>query len=220
MLCDDWGTAIKALGQRLNSELTAKRRVLWLVSGGSNIGASVQIMAALPTELTASLTVMLVDERYGPPEHADSNWAQLLRAGFDHKSARLRPVLEAGQSFELALEHYRQLVSEEFAAAEVIVAQLGMGDDGHIAGILPDSSAAREDQALVVSYEAGDFQRLTLTFPALRNVTANYVLAFGKNKRQALTNLRDQTISPIDQPAQILKQLSEVYIYNDQLGDR
>ena len=77
----DWHPAIAVLQARLELELTAGKKVLWLVSGGSNITASVQLMQNLADDLTKNLTIMAVDERYGLVGHADSNEGQLLAAG-------------------------------------------------------------------------------------------------------------------------------------------
>jgi hypothetical protein len=50
-------------------------------------------------------------------------------------------------------------------------------------------------------------------------LTAAYVFAFGDAKREALQQLRDESLSLDDQPAQIIKQLPEAYVYSDQLSD-
>jgi 6-phosphogluconolactonase/glucosamine-6-phosphate isomerase/deaminase len=209
-----------ALAHRLTQELNHPRRVLWLLSGGSNIVASVDIMASLPTKLTERLSLLVVDERFGAPGHADSNWQQLIKSGLKMKQATALPVLRAGQTFEKALSYYRQLVTKALAAADTVIAQLGIGDDGHIAGILPHSPAAAEQKALVTGYSSQPYQRLTLTFPALMRVQAAYVFAFGDQKRTAIDNLVEENLALVDQPAQILKQLSESYIYSDQLGGK
>jgi 6-phosphogluconolactonase/glucosamine-6-phosphate isomerase/deaminase len=213
-----WEEGIAALTERLMSELTARRKVLWLLSGGSNIATAVEIMSSLPARLTTDLTVTLADERYGPLGHAESNWDQLQKSGLATKRAHLRPVLQVGQTFEQALRYYQQLIAETFAAADAIIALLGIGADGHLAGILPKSSAARS-RALVAGYDSPPLRRLTLTFPALRQVNAAFVFAFGDQKREAIQTLCNRLVSPLIQPAQILRQLPESYIYSDQIGD-
>lgn len=214
-----WEEGIADLTQRLVRDLSAGRRVLWLVTGGSNLPASVKIMGSVSDELSRHLTVILADERYGAPGHADSNWTQLMDAGFQGKHATLLPVLQAGDSFEQAAEHYNQLVGQALADAEITISQIGIGADGHIAGILPESPAAREASSLVTAYDSPPYRRLTMTFPALQRITADYSFAFGENKRQTLVTLEHKQLDPAVQPAQILKQLPEAYIYNDQIGE-
>ncbi len=219
ILTAGWDDGIADLTQHLVRELHAGQQVLWLVSGGSNIEASVRVMRTISVRLSQQLSIMLADERYGPVGHSASNWAQLLAAGFNAKQARMLPVLAADQTFEQAITDYTALATEAFEQADTIVAQLGIGEDGHIAGILPDSTAAHESTALVAGYASPPFKRLTLTFPALRQVNAAYAFAFGANKRAALATLQHQTVEPAEQPAQVLKQLPEAYLYSDQLEE-
>ncbi len=217
LLTSDTSVAIAALQQRLITELEAGRHVLWLVSGGSNITASVQIMPAISTALRARLTVMLSDERYGPVGHPDSNYQQFLDKGFDGDPAVFIPTLQAGLSLDKTADAYAEVVKTEFSRADIIISQLGVGSDGHIAGALPGTIATTAS-ALVVGYSSNPYQRVTLTFPALQQIDADYSLVYGDDKRPALTRLQDSDLSLTEQPAQILKKLSEAYIYNDQLG--
>lgn len=219
ILTTDWEEGITDLSQRLDKELANGKRVLWLVSGGSNIKASVKVMSGLPSERTANLTIMLGDERYGEVGHPNSNWAQLLQAGFNPGKATAYPVLQEDLSFEGTIDRFNKLANRAFAENDIVLAQLGIGADGHIAGILPDSEAAHEDTELVKGYSGGQHQRITLTFPALLKVDASYTFAYGESKHQALVNLQQGTLDIINQPSQILRELPEAYIYNDQLGD-
>lgn len=218
ILTAGWDDGVADLTERLIKELAGGKRVLWLLSGGSNVPASVQIMGSISEDLSEGLSVSLADERYGRPGHGDSNWEQLLQAGFKARRATMLPVLLPGASFEQTIESYRKLADEAFSGNDVIIAQLGIGSDCHIAGILPGSAAASETTALVAGYQAPPLSRLTLTFPALRRVTAAYAFAFGKPKRPALESLQAGLSGLIEQPAQILNELPEAYMYNDQVG--
>ncbi len=61
--------------------------------------------------------------------------------------------------------------------------------------------------------------RLTLTFSALRQLTAAYVFAFGKPKQKTLMSLQKEALPLEQQPAQILNELPEAYLYSDQVGE-
>jgi 6-phosphogluconolactonase/glucosamine-6-phosphate isomerase/deaminase len=219
ILTAGWDDGVADLTERLVRELAANRQVLWLTSGGSNLPASVQVMSNIPPNLQSRLTVMLADERYGAVGHDQSNWARLMAAGFQAETAKLLPVLQDGLSLEQTIDRYGQLAEQAFNDNQVVIAQLGIGEDGHIAGILPGSPAAAETTALVAGYQAQSLTRLTLTFPALKRINTAYAFAFGNTKRQALAELQSQTTALDRQPAQILKQLPEAYVYNDQVGD-
>lgn len=214
----DWQEGTKALAERLKVELSKGLPVLWLVSGGSNIKASVEVMATLPDDATVNLAVFLCDERYGEVGHIHSNAKQLMDAGFTPKQAIFVPALAAGFSLEETRERYEQAIGRAFEHAKVIIGQFGIGTDGHIAGILPQSPAV-EAKGWVAAYETHEHTRVTLTFDALRQVTAAYAFAFGEEKKPALVRLRDENLSLAEQPSQILKELSEAYVYNDQIGE-
>lgn len=212
--------AAKALAEHLQQELTKGQRVLWLVSGGSNIPLSVQVMKALSADARANLAIMLTDERFGPESHPDSNMRQLLTAGLQPGSATVVPTLLPGkQSLEDTRSRYDAAIQTAFQHADVIVGQFGMGADGHIAGILPGSPAVNSTK-MVEAYDGGDFIRITLTPHAIKHITAAYLFAFGEGKQKMLATLHSKDLPVSQQPAQILKQLSEAYVYNDQIGER
>jgi 6-phosphogluconolactonase/glucosamine-6-phosphate isomerase/deaminase len=219
ILSHGWEEGTADLTADLVSKLSDGQRVLWLVTGGSNIDASVKIMNSISAELSQNLTVLLADERYGEPGHADSNWAQLMAANFDGKQATLLPILRAGDNFEQATKRFGDIVGQAFADNQTIISQMGIGPDGHISGILPDSPATVETSDLVCAYEGGGYQRLTTTFAALKQIDTDYSFAFGESKRRALMQLHDENLSLSVQPSQILKQLSKAYVYNDQIGE-
>lgn len=219
ILTAGWEDGIADLTQRLVRELASGKSVLWLTSGGSNIPASIQVMSNISADLSKNLSIMPADERYGELDHADSNWGQLIKSGFEPASAKLLPVLQAGLSFEKTIEHYQQMAADAFDQNDIIIAQLGIGPDGHIAGILPDSPATLENHELATGYEAPPLSRMTITFPAFRRLTAAYTFAFGDTKHEALQTLHDSDIDLAKQPSQILKQVGENYVYNDQVGE-
>ena len=76
---------MRAIAVRIGDDLTQGKRVLWLVSGGSNIAAEVAVMQMLTAQSKdklQNLAILPMDERYGPQGHKDSNTEQLRAAGF------------------------------------------------------------------------------------------------------------------------------------------
>lgn len=166
-----------------------------------------------------NLTVMLVDERYGPTGHADSNWHQLQQAGCNFKHMNTVAVLQdPQQTLEATTATYAQKVAAAMAAADVIIAVFGIGEDGHTAGILPGSLASQDTTQLVVGYETQQHKRITLSRQALVLVNEAYVFAFGANKLSALNRLQDHNEAFEQLPATVLYEIPQTYIYNDQLG--
>lgn len=213
-------TAVSALQSQLLSELKKDKNVLWIISGGSNTAVTVSVMNGLPANLTARLTIIPVDERYGPVGHKNSNIQQLLDGGFIAGQAKLMSVLQPDLSLQATADAFNLIVQAEFAKAQVIIGQLGIGPDGHIAGILPESPAAGVNDKFVTAYLSDPYQRITMTFQALQKITVDYSLAYGAAKKTALQQLHDSELPLSKQPSQILRKLPEVYIYNDQIGDQ
>jgi 6-phosphogluconolactonase/glucosamine-6-phosphate isomerase/deaminase len=214
-----WQRGIKDLTARLTKELKGGKKVLWLIGGGSNIQASVEVMSKLPEELTKNLSIFMTDERYGEVGHVHSNSRQLTEAGLEPKDAVFVHMLQPGFSLDETQERYGKALEAAVEHADIVIAQSGIGPDGHIAGILPHTSAAKAS-GWVTGYEASPYTRMTMTFDALRRIDAAYYMAFGDDKKEALQRLRDEEVSLDDQPAQILKEIPEAYVYNDQIGDK
>jgi 6-phosphogluconolactonase/glucosamine-6-phosphate isomerase/deaminase len=206
------------LADALTSALRVHERVIWLVPGGSNIGISVEASQLLDRELTHKLVIMQTDERFVALDSDDCNWHQLANAGFDAKHAMTFPMLIEGKTRDEVAELYSEMVLREFIAADYILGQFGVGADGHIAGIKPDSPASTSDE-LVCGYQGEDFERITLTFPALQQVDEAFGFIFGKAKRPVLEQLLGDIPSLAKFPAGVLRTTPASTIYNDQIEE-
>lgn len=199
------------LSRELNKILQHGGKALWLLSGGSAVDIAVKVRDTLP--VTKGLTVMQVDERFGPVEHRDSNWQKLLEAGFNTKGIDCQPVLQNGLPPDKTAKNYEKKLADELAKAHFAVGLFGIGADGHTAGILPGSPAV-DSPKLVESYEAKDFKRITITPAAIAKLDLAFVYVVGEEKREVLENLqKDLPVS--EQPAQALKLAKAAYVYNE-----
>ena len=189
--------------------------VLWLVSGGSAIQVAVGASRLLTGQDLSRLTVSLADERFGEPDHVDSNWQQLLDAGFSVPGASVVPVL-TGVDRETTAQKWGDQLRQLLNTSNYRIALLGIGSDGHTSGILPSSEAVTS-RDVVTSYDGGGYQRITTTPAGLRLLDEAVVYATGESKRTALQNLQ-KSMSVSEQPAQLLKLISKVTVYNDEIG--
>lgn len=213
-----WDEGTQALAERLQSELKNRKHVLWLVCGGSNIKAAVKVMDQIDDAASEKLAIFLTDERFGAVGHEHSNARQLRDAGFNPKQAIFVPMLDPGFTLEETQERYAQALQRAVEHADVVIAQFGIGADGHIAGILPHTPAV-EATAWVTAYEAPPYTRVTMTFDAMRHITAAYAMVFGDEKQKALHKLQHEELPLAEEPSQILKELPEAYVFNDQVGE-
>jgi 6-phosphogluconolactonase/glucosamine-6-phosphate isomerase/deaminase len=192
-------------------ELAGGKHVLWLLSGGSAIDIAVQARQKLP-EKCGKLTAMLMDERYGSPGHPDSNWQQLLDAGFNTEGIDSRPTLR-GEDFAQTARDFNKMLRAAFNAADTTVGLFGIGPDGHTAGILPGSPAL-SSRDLTAAYKGPDYERITMTFAAFDKVDVAMAYVVGPEKTAALKHLQKDL--PVEQqPSQALKRINKVTIFND-----
>lgn len=209
-------TVARFIAERLNGALRQNRKVLWLVPGGSAIAIAAQAAAALNSAGLPRLTVTLTDERYGAPGHPDSNWRQLEKAGFSLPAARLIPVLK-GQDLPATARTWAVELEEVLRACDYKLGFFGMGADGHTAGILPDSPAVTTRE-LTCAYDGGTYQRITVTEQAIIRLDEAVVYATGEAKWPVLDRL-ETDLDVATQPAQILKRVPKLTIFNDHKGE-
>jgi 6-phosphogluconolactonase/glucosamine-6-phosphate isomerase/deaminase len=211
------GPAADYLARVIGEKLRDSKQVLWLVPGGSAIAVAAETAKKLGGTPLENLTVTLTDERYGDVGHADSNWPQLQAAGFDLPGATMVPVLR-GEDLASTVQRYAEILKIEMDKADFRIGLFGIGADGHTAGMLPHSPAV-DETGFAHGYDAGNFVRITMARPAIARLDEAVVYAKGQEKWPVLEQLGTEL--PVeDQPAQALKQIARVTIFNDHQGDQ
>ncbi len=229
------GKIRETLVSRILDRLRNDVPVLLLLSGGSSAqtGAAVcRDIEAASREYAGSgnrlpeCRVSLVDERFGPAGHSDANWNSLeSQAGNWHY---LKPVpLLTGTSgsdedFTMAVESFNRFlggITQQKQREEVFIAALfGIGEDGHTAGILPESPAAVipvDSERFAAGYKSIPHTRITIAPPFFPHIDLAMVWVSGPEKQLVLESLQ-RSISPTVQPAQFLKLAKETVIFTDQ----
>lgn len=204
------------LADIIGTKLREGQHVFWLVPGGSAINVAAQTSVLLKGIPLDNLTVTLTDERYGDVGHPDSNWPQLQAAGFELPGATLLPVLH-GDDISVTAQRFTTILQNELNKPGFRIGLFGIGADGHTAGMLPHSPAVAETK-FAHGYDAGTYQRITMTRPAIAQLDAVIVYATGQEKWPVLDQL-EQDVPVEEQPAQSLKQVKNVTIFNDHIGD-
>ena len=205
------------LAGAITRNLLAGKKILWFLSGGSSINIAVATRKLLSADMLSGLTVTLGDERYGPEGHKDSNWQQLKLAGFDFRGLKLLPVL-SGTPIKATTEKFAKILNQELAANQLKIGLLGIGADGHTAGILPGSPAL-DSLGLAASYQAPDFQRITIT-PRLIKVMDEAVVSLSGNEKRRLIDKLGSNEPASSMPAQLLKLVPKCVIFNGWIGGK
>jgi 6-phosphogluconolactonase len=132
------------------------------------------------------------DERFVPPDDADSNYrmaheAMLWRA----PEANVYPIQTLGVTPETAaLAYETELKALRGDGPLFDVTLLGLGSDGHTASLFPGSPLLEERTRLTGVTEAAGHTRITLTYPALDDSAHVAFLVSGAEKRAALAKVR------------------------------
>ncbi len=201
------------LSRLINNSLI-RSKVLWLISGGSNIPIEVNILNNINQRLINNLYILLVDERYGLEGHQNSNYQQLLAAGFKINKINFPNILEDSLPPLETLDRYLNIYNQFKEICDITIGQFGLGNDGHIAGVLPNSPAVYSNEQAIF-YESEPYKRLTLTLDSIKNINQAYVFCFGKDKEHALKRLYQGT-DPLEiLPSIVLRKIPRVKVYND-----
>jgi len=194
------------------NQLKLGKHVLFFVTGGSSIAVCSKISEILKDQPHNNLTIMLTDERYGPVNHADSNWYKLIQTGFVLPQAKLIPIL-TGDSREITTEKFKANLGQEFKNSEYKIGLFGVGVDGHTAGILPETVAVHSKD-FACGYDTSVFSRVTITPPTIEKLDEAVAWIQGEEKWKVLKDL-ERDIDIVKQPAQILKKVPLLTIFTD-----
>ena len=140
------------------------------------------------------------DERFVPPDDAESNYNMVNRALLTRApipSARVHRAPTEGDPAAAAARYERDLHAnygqDTLDAARPLfdVVLLGLGDNGHTASLFPDVPELEERVRWVVPVTQGVPQpRLSLTYPAIASSGAVVFLVAGRNKAEMLRRVR------------------------------
>lgn len=194
--------------------IKAKNVFYVAISGGNTpkrffeLLGEVEQAKALPWD---RIQLFWVDERYVQPDSQWSNYKLaadtfLTKVALPEENIHRIPT-EYGD-FKVAARCYEQTIRETFGLDENQIPQfdlivLGMGVDGHMGSLFPNSYASfdKEDLACVVYVLDKKLNRITLTHPVLCAASHLTVLVSGEEKagilRKVLTSEPDEVKYPI-----------------------
>jgi 6-phosphogluconolactonase len=175
--------AAAAIGQQLSEGLEDRRRAILVGTGGRSPGPVYDRLSQADLDW-AHIAVTLSDERQVDADSPNSN-ARLLRE-------RLF-VGPAARAQYLPLTDYAERVLRKLMPFDAVM--LGMGEDGHIASLIPGSPVmahAMDPAGAALTAESPQgfgsppVARITLTLAALLQSRAIFLLIAGEAKRQVI----------------------------------
>jgi len=157
------------------------------------------------------------DERYVPHDHEQSNYKMAMQAFLEKAPLdenQVYPVPTDCEHPNDCAEMYEQQLKEALATdgtLEIDLVLLGMGDDGHMASLFPDTDILNESESAfaAVYVEKLDCWRISMTLPCLNNARQIMVLVSGEAKAAVLADVlrsdkKKYPIQLIDNPHGLL----------------
>lgn len=180
---DDWAAmAADEIGLAVSAAISRRGVCNIMLTGGNTAERLYNYWAktsALPME---SMRFLFGDERCVPPDHADSNYALVMRtllAKGEPPGCEIIRIAAENADRDAAARKYEELLPQE-----IDVLLLGMGVDGHIASLFPYSEALRSTDRAVLPVAGANLhhERLTITPRVISNARAIFLLAMGEEK--------------------------------------
>jgi len=158
--------------------------------------------------------IFWVDERCVPPSSEASNFGlatDTFLLDIPIPGENIHRVTGELQNYADAVDEYEQIIRAVFKIAKGQVPEfdlviLGMGSDGHIGSILPNTYALFDTDDLVsaVYRMNGDYNRITLTVPVMKEARRILILVSGDNKAKIMSDVFCTEPDPVRYPVHAL----------------
>lgn len=229
-----WIRGARILSEKLEMSGGEGKKCLLLLSGGSavNIYQKLAKYIDLLQVRSDNLAVGQVDERFRPgfqysgflPSETQSsaiNSINIEKTGLIEvlkaKNIPFYKIPQAG-TFREAAFNYDKLLTKLFKVYDYRMSVLGIGQDGHTAGLLRSYKNEWDKDRLVAGFEnRGEFkERITITPKAFRLLDYALVAVSGIDKKDTLERiLRNESEDVNNLPGILIHKIKEVDIVSD-----
>lgn len=164
--------------------------------------------------------VALTDERWRRQKfHSDSNELMIKNTGFlgrvEWEKSNWNPILSEKTTPTDEATRYSLVMESLFSKyGKNSVAIIGMGLDGHILGVLPDTEGVNSTET-VIYYESEDQyeDRITMTLSCLKNNFSTIILLLpSKSKLTAFESILNNETDESKYPVLALKNMADVTV--------
>jgi 6-phosphogluconolactonase len=168
------------------------------LSGGSTPRGCYRHLAHLDQVPWHQVEIYQGDERFVPPDHADSNYRLIRETLLKHIAPRAIFAMPTDGTPDEAAHAYEEMLRQQYGASSLIPGQflfdlqlMGIGEDGHTASLIPGQPVLENRADWVAPVPQGRPEvRLTLTYPALESSRLILFLVSGTAKREAMARVR------------------------------
>ena len=201
----DSDALVAAVGERLisvvDAAIAARGRALVVLTGGGNGNRLMRFLAGESARIDwTKVHLFWGDDRYVTEDDDERNEKQAREELLNHVDIPARNVHampaadgEFGTDLAAAALAYEQILAANAEpgdpAPNFDIHLLGVGPEGHINSLFPDTPAVREKARMVVDVEDSPKPpplRITLTLPAIQRSREVWLLVSGAEKAEAV----------------------------------
>ena len=144
----------------------------------------------------SNITLWTVDERHVDTTEKISNQKMINSIFNDTKLNVIK--YDYNEDPRLSAENYTTKVLEKINKFNIAV--LGVGDDGHVASLFPNTRALESDKKGFVENEVNILTkwRITSTYQLLADVESLYLFVTGENKKEIIQKIGNEDDLPVN----------------------
>jgi 6-phosphogluconolactonase len=211
----------------LNEAVKQKGRAVMALTGGSSPGgmywllSQPQLSRFMPW---GDLIVIWGDERVVPPDHVESNYRAWMQSGGKNwplLPENLHPI-PTRHGAEIGADAYEETLRKILGDKPALdLALFGMGADGHLASLFPNTFALNEEQRWVLPMKAPShiepqLPRITLALPLINRSRNVLFMTGGEAKAEVVQKVLSPKSRPSsDLPASLVEPAGELIWFLD-----
>lgn len=180
--------------------------------------ASQEIAATLPWQQTH---IYFGDERCVPPDHEDSNFNMARQALLDHvpiPAQQIHRIHGENDDPATAARDYDRLLQSALPhdphGYHFDLVLLGLGNDGHIASLFPDTSILQQSKQLAAAVYVDKLSswRISVTYPLLEQAHHVLLIVAGTGKAEIVSQILSDESGKLSYPVQRIAADSEWHL--------
>ena len=194
--------AAEVIGEAVADSISSRGMCDLMLAGGETAGRLYAHWARMTDPPLRRIRILFGDDRCVPPDHADSNYAQVMRTLLVRgapSGCSIERMRAEDPDREAAARAYESLLPER-----IDVLLLGLGTDGHVASLFPGSPTLLQgDRSVVpVTGPKPPIERLTITPKVITGARRVFLLATGAEKGRILARALEAHVDILTLPVQ------------------
>jgi len=156
----------------------------------------------------------MVDERLVPVDHEDSNFLLAKNLFLDElilqgkiSEKNLHPFMFDQKKEDFGAMKYHDELKKFGGKFDIAI--LGVGEDGHVAALFPNTTILRKDESFFVFHDSPKppKDRMTSSRKLIEKSDMKVILFIGEGKRDAYSKFKDDSVSKENLPVKYFKDI-------------